>query len=443
MEDSYDYDVIVIGGGPGGSTAGALLAERGWRVAVLEKDRHPRFHIGESLLPQNNALFERLGVLEEVERISMIKRGAQFSSMYHNKEQTFYFANALDKDWPYGFEVHRSELDQLLFENARRRGARMYEETRVVRAEFDAAGVTVGIRTDAGERDLRARFLIDASGRDTFLGNKLKLKQAHRKHASAAIYGHYRNAQRLPGEDAGNITIYWFDHGWFWFIPQTHDITSVGAVCWPYYLKQRKGSLEDFLDATVAMVPALAERLRDAQRIAPVTATGNYSYECRRAIGARHLMVGDAFAFVDPVFSTGVYLAMSSAFRAADTVEECLRRPEKAAAALTQYERGLRRSIATFSWFIFRITTPAMRELLLNPRNVLRVEEAMVSLLAGDIYRANGVRWRIGFFKLVYYLTSLRRPRMAWAAARRRRQIIRPVGLQTDAASMEAGGSKG
>jgi flavin-dependent dehydrogenase len=413
------YDVIVIGGGPAGSTTGALLAERGWRVALLEKDRHPRFHIGESLLPRNNPLFERLGVLEEVRAIGIVKAGAEFNSPVHGRSRTFYFANALDASEPTAFQVHRSELDHILIRNAVRKGVAVFEETRATEVDLDAdlaaengtRGVSVRAKGPAGEADWTARFLVDASGRDTLLARRLGVKAPNRRHASAAIYGHYEDADRTTGRDAGNISIYWFDHGWFWFIPLRRGITSIGAVCRPEYLKTRRGSLDAFLDETVALCPPLAARLARARRIAPATATGNYSYQASQAHGRNYIMVGDAFAFVDPVFSSGVYLAMVGAFAAADAVDASLRAPADARRAARAYERRVRQGLGTFSWFIYRMTTPAMRDLLMYPRNVLRVVDGVISFLAGDIYRANGVRWRIRLFQLIYYLKRIATPR--------------------------------
>jgi flavin-dependent dehydrogenase len=426
-EAPHRCDVLVIGGGPAGATVSALLAERGWKVVVLEKDRHPRFHIGESLLPHNNPLFERLGVLEEVRRIGLVKNGAQFCSMYHGKAETFYFRQALDKSQPSGFEVHRADLDHLLIRNAARKGVAVHEETRAEQVDFGRDEVRVRTSGPGGAREWRGRFLIDASGRDTFLAGLFRIKQANPKHASVALYGHYENARRDPGEDEGNISIYWFDHGWFWFIPLQRGITSVGAVCWPYYLKRRAGSLERFLDETIALCPALAERLAQARRVAPVTATGNYSYQATRCAGANYLMVGDAYAFVDPVFSSGVYLAMANAFAGAEAVDVALRDPAQAPRALARYERHVRHGIGTFSWFIYRITTPAMRDLMMGPKNVLGVVDGLVSFLAGDIYRANGVHPRIRVFKAIYYFFSALTPRRTLAALRRRRENIRPA----------------
>jgi flavin-dependent dehydrogenase len=423
--DATRCDVMVIGGGPAGSTIAALLAERGWQVALLEKDRHPRFHIGESLLPHNNPLFERLGVLDEVRRIGVVKNGAQFTSMEHGKAETFYFSRALDKSQPSGFEVHRADLDHILIRNAARRGVDVREETRAEQVDFGADGVTVRARGPAGETAWQARFLVDASGRDTFLASQLQTKRPNRRHASVAIYRHYENAARLPDPDAGNIGIFWFAHGWFWFIPLARGVTSVGAVCWPYYLKERTGSLDEFLDRTIALCPALAARLAHARAVAPASATGNYSYEAKTSVGRRHLLVGDAFAFVDPVFSSGVYLAMAGAFGAAEAVDVALREPARAQGALARYDRDTRRAIGTFKWFIYRITTPAMRDLLMHPRNVLGVVDGLVSFLAGDIYRANGVRPRIRVFQLLYYLFSAAAPRRSLAAYMRRRENIR------------------
>lgn len=231
--DSSDCDVFILGGGPAGSTAAALLAERGWKVVIAEKERHPRFHIGESLLPLNMPLLERLGLREQVERIGMPKYGAEFTSPLHDTPVTFDFSRAWDKDWPSAFEVRRSEFDEILFRNAAARGAQTQEQCRVTDVAFPESGdVHIEARlADGGSRRWRARFLIDASGRDTFLANRFDIKRRNPRHNSAALYGHFTGATRLPGKAAGNISIFWFDHSWFWFIPLLDGTTSVGAVC--------------------------------------------------------------------------------------------------------------------------------------------------------------------------------------------------------------------
>jgi flavin-dependent dehydrogenase len=302
----------------------------------------------------------------------------------------------------------------------------VFEATQAVEVTLPEGGAQVLARGPDGDCRWRARFLVDASGRDTVLANLFRIKRANRNHSSAALYAHYEGAHHRTGRDAGNIAIYWFEHGWFWLIPLARGIASVGAVCWPYYLKSRRGSLDEFLDETTALCPALAERLRDAHRITPVIATGNYSYQSERSYGPNCLMIGDSFAFVDPVFSSGVYLAMEGAFAGADAVDTCLRNPAAVPHAVRAYERHVRSGLRLFSWFIYRVTTPVMRELLMRPRNVLGVVRGVVSLLAGDIYGTRGVRWRIRFFQLIYYLRSVATPGQSAAAARRRRANVRP-----------------
>ena len=221
-------DVLIIGGGPAGSTAAALLAEKGHHVTLLEKERHPRFHIGESLLPANLPLLDRLGVLQEVQACSLQKWGAEFVSPRHNHAQSFEFADAWDKSMPYAFQVRRSEFDQILIRNAERKGAEVIEGCRVRDLDFLADGQGALLRAehdDDHSQTWRARFVVDASGRDTFLGNRLRIKERNPKHNSCAVYGHFRSVRRHQGQREGHITIFWFEHGWFWFIPLADGAT--------------------------------------------------------------------------------------------------------------------------------------------------------------------------------------------------------------------------
>ena len=190
----------------------------------------------------------------------------------------------------------------------------------------------------------------------------------------------------------GNITIVWFDNGWFWFIPLSDGTTSVGAVCPAPFFKNRGTDLPAFFRQIIASSPEISNRLRDAELVGEVTATGNYSYSSRQTSGDRFLMVGDACAFIDPVFSTGVYLAMVSAFAAADAVGGCLANPRKTARLLRRYDAKTQKALGSFTWFIYRIREPAMRNLFMSPRNMFRVEEAVLSILAGAIFDGWQVR---------------------------------------------------
>ena len=426
-----ECDVLVIGGGPAGATAGALLAQRGYRVVILEKAHHPRFHIGESLLPANLSLFEKLGVAEAVKAIGMEKWGAEFVSPWHaSKTQTFRFGDAWDKSMPFSYQVRRSEFDEILIRNAARLGAEVIEGCRVKGVAFaaDESGATVHAQHDDGRTgDWHARFVVDASGRDTLLGKQFDIKRRNPKHNSSALYGHFTGAARHAGQDEGNITIFWFAHGWFWFIPLADGVTSIGAVVWPHYLKSRSKPVRDFFLDTIALCPALAERLAQATLSSDVEATGNFSYTCERTHGANHLLIGDAFSFIDPVFSSGVMLAMQGGFVGAETVDTCLREPARAKAALAHFDQQVRLGPKEFSWFIYRVTNPAMRDMFMGPSNVFRVKEALLSMLAGDIFGKTPIWRSIAALKGIFYIASALNIKRSWQARRLRKANIRVV----------------
>lgn len=433
-----DCDILVIGGGPAGSTAAALLAERGYRVTLLEKEHHPRFHIGESLLPANLPLLEKLGVADAVKAIGMEKWGAEFVSPWHDHKQQFEFAEAMDKSMPMAYQVRRSEFDEILIRNASRKNARVVEGCQVQDVVFlpDNAGAVVRTRHDDGSIEtVQARFVMDASGRDTFLANRFKAKHRNKKHNSAAIYAHFSGAERNPGKAAGNITIYWFEYGWFWFIPLADGATSVGAVVWPFYLKTRKQKpLAQFLQETIALCKPLRARLQHARLSSPVEATANFSYVCDRTHGDNYLLLGDAYTFIDPVFSSGVMLAMQSAFAGAEAVDTCLRHPQQTNAALKKFDHAMHIGPKEFSWFIYRVTNPTMRNMFMAPRDIFRVRQALLSVLAGDVFGKTPIQGPLLIFKGLYYAISLLNPIHTLKAWQMRKHNIRVV-VETGAAA--------
>ena len=433
----HECDVLVIGGGPGGSTIGGLLAQQGHKVVLLEKAHHPRFHIGESLLPANLPLFEKLGVADEIRAIGLKKWAAEFVSPWHdNKTQTFKFGEAWNKTMPYGYEVRRSVFDEILIRNAGRLGAEVIEGCRVKDVDFavDDSGATVhAVHDDGRQESWKARFVVDASGRDTLLGRKFDIKRRNPNHNSSALYGHFTGALRKTGDEEGNIAVMWFDHGWFWFIPLSDGATSVGAVVWPHYLKSRTKPVKEFFLDTIAMCPELTARLANATLISDIEATGNFAYSSERTHGSNYLMVGDAFSFIDPVFSSGVMLAMQGGFDGAEAVNTCLRQPSRAKAALARFDERVRRGPKEFSWFIYRVTNPSMRDMFMAPRNVFRVKEALLSMLAGDIFGKTPI-WRgIAIFKGIFYIDSFLNFKRTRHAKRLRKSNIRVVDAESAA----------
>jgi flavin-dependent dehydrogenase len=426
-----DCDVLVIGGGPAGTTIAPLLVEKGYRVVLLEKARHPRFHVGESLLPANMPLFERMGIAEEVKAIGMEKWGAEFISPQHGMAQTFHFADAWDKSQPYAYQVKRAEFDDVLIRNAAKKGVEVHECCKAKAIDFlpDNSGAVIRAQHDDGrEQTWKARFVVDASGRDTFLANRFQIKHRNPKHNSSAIYGHFSGAIRHEGQAEGNISIFWFEHGWFWFIPMMNDVTSIGMVTWPYFMKTRgQRSIEQFLRDGIAMCEPLAERLKMATLVNEVEATGNFSYVSERNHGANYLLLGDAYAFIDPVFSSGVLLAMNSGVIGADAIDTCLSKPAQAPAALKRFDELMKHGPKEFSWFIYRVTNPIMRDFFMYPKNIFRVKEALLSVLAGDIFGKTPIWRSIWMFKLLYYIANMIQPKRAFMGWKRRRFNIRRV----------------
>ncbi|MGH7122506.1 MAG: tryptophan 7-halogenase [Acetobacteraceae bacterium] len=382
-------DVVVIGGGPAGSTAAALLAECGVDVMLFEKDAHPRFHIGESLLPWNLPIFERLGVAERVAAMGVYKPGAVFVSDQSGKAVPFSFADSPFAGPGHAYHVRRSEFDRMLFENARAKGARVAERSRVTRLEAAAWGRPPWMhRISASMPDRRlcivhARFVLDASGRDTFMARRLGSKQSDKRNNTAAVFAHFRNVADGSAAMAGAISIHLVPDGWLWMIPLPDGVASVGFVGAPEAFRERREPLATFFERRLAESPSVRQRMAGAERISDVMGAGNYSYRARRSWGEGWLMIGDAFGFIDPVFSSGVLLAMIAGAQGAEIARAWLENPKHGAALARRGERRMRAAMDRIGWLSCRINTPAMREMFLSPSNRLGMRDGVSALLAG------------------------------------------------------------
>lgn len=397
------FDVIVAGGGPAGSTLATRLAQAGRKVVVFEKERFPRFHIGESLLPCSMPMFRELGVLPKLSDGRFLpKYAAEFVTADGSQKQRYAFADGLVPGTPSAFEVDRAELDQVLLEHAAEQGARVEQESTVVR--FDCSldkGVDVVVRAADGTETMHhAEVLVDASGQSALLPSRLGLREMEPALRNFAVFSHFEGAARASGEREGDISVVLVNEGWWWVIPLRGDRTSVGLVGPAKGLKGTKPD-EAFLAAKMAETPYLAERFAGARRVAPVRTLSDWSYKSRALAGDRWLLVGDSGAFIDPVFSTGVYLGMTGAFEAARAIDKALRTRRFERAAFDGYERGMRTLVGTYTDFVKGFYTPEFAELLLHPSDALGLRRAVTSVLAGHATKSFGIGVRVALFHLL------------------------------------------
>jgi len=410
-----DYDVLVVGGGPGGSSAATFLSRGGLRVAVAEREAFPRFHVGESLLPANLPVLERLGVLEEVKaRGFFVKYGAYFHDQEMDLGYQFFFREG--KPWPpFTFEVQRGEFDKILLDHAARQpNVTLLQPASVERVAFDDEGVTVTLSEPAGSREVRARFLVDASGRDALIASRHGRRRPIEGLGKVALFAHFRGGRRWPGKEAGNIRIFIFESGWFWYIPFANGTSSVGCVLHARTVRGREGHLEELYESLIARCRGLVEALDGAPRVTPVHSAANFSYRTDPAIGDRFVCVGDAIAFVDPIFSSGVYIATQSAELSSAEIIRAFRENRFDVRRFRAYERRIRSGMKPFQRFIRNFYDPSFIEMFLKPREVAGMVDSVTGVLAGGAFLRRSLRMR---FSLEVFFTIVRINR--WVRRRR------------------------
>jgi flavin-dependent dehydrogenase len=360
---------------------------------VLEREKFPRFHIGESLLPHSCEVFRKIGVDEKLEATFLRKYGARFLCSATRRVNAYRFADAFDVTSDHAYQVPRADFDHLLLKHAAELGAEVREEWEAKDILFEGSRA-VGVRARSLHApdevvELRAPIVVDATGRDTLLASRTRRKALVPKLDKTALFAHYKGAFRESGIDEGNIQIIVFEHGWFWFIPFRGEISSVGAVVSSDWMKQRKKgeSLDDLYDRTVAQSCWASEFLAGAERLRPVGALADFSYRIDQLAGDGWLFVGDAGGFLDPLFSTGAHLAIKGADLAAEAIDKALTEGDTSRAAFARYEASVRYAVDLFLGFVQAFySDQRLRDTLFEQNQRLTMRRLITSVLCGDVF---------------------------------------------------------
>lgn len=385
-------DAVVCGGGPAGSTFATLLARAGRSVVLFEREKFPRFHIGESLLPWNVPLLERIGVLQKVRDAGMqVKYGARFYHQGSDFTRPVEFANGIDSDHPSAFQVKRADFDKLLLDHSRESGALVFEKAKVlevlVTGDGRARGVRVELEGEDTPHEVAAAVVVDATGRDALMSRHLGGRKRDPELDRSAAFAHFDTFKRTPGPKGGDIIVITTPDGWWWLIPFSDGSVSVGIVMPSSRFKTRKGSIQDLFEESVATTPEVRDLLEGSRRTTEVQAIGDYSYKTSAIAGDGFCLIGDAACFLDPVFSTGVLLAMQSAEIAAGAVDRALKAKGRVDMSdFAEFRRVYERAVGRFARFVHGFYQPHMLETFYTPSPNKWIERGVTTVLGGGVF---------------------------------------------------------
>ncbi|MEO6847311.1 MAG: NAD(P)/FAD-dependent oxidoreductase [Chthoniobacterales bacterium] len=401
-----DYDVAIIGGGPAGSTAATLLAKKNRRVIVLEREKFPRFHIGESLLPFTMSAFDRLGVRKKLDAAGfVVKWGAEIISGCGEREVKFYFKDGFRPPCPTAFQVTRSEFDKILLDHASTVGAEVSEETIVQSVDFGSDYVTLSAKKEAADPfTIQARYLLDCSGRNSLVGTHFDLKRSYPGLKKFAVYAHYENVFLPEGIDGTLTRMVRSKDKWFWMIPLSRTKVSIGLVMDTAAFRDLKLKPEEVLEQSIQEQPKVRERMQHAHLVSKVYASSDYSYRNHRLHGDRWLLAGDAAGFIDPVFSSGIFIAVLSGEKTADILDRALTDEKCASRLFSQYTRSLNRVMDLYLHFVQGWYRQEFAEMLMNPADFLQIVPAVNAVLAGNDGTAFALKWRLWVFDVLVFL---------------------------------------